>query len=165
MNDRFPIDSDAPIDDPDRDRLGFGDLARHLADVFLRNDLSRGLVVGIEGEWGSGKSSLANLALKALENEQENHRLRIVRFSPWIIGNRDQLLGQLFAELDSVLSDLLPINRRKQVRTVLRNYAQGAAILSASLKFAADIGAPATGAVGGIVGSTSSAASKSSLAT
>ena len=47
MNDRFPIDSDAPIDDPDRDRLGFGGPARHLADVFLHNDLSDPLVVGI----------------------------------------------------------------------------------------------------------------------
>ncbi len=74
MNDRLPIDSDAPIEDPDRDRLGFGDLARHLAGA-LR---SGGLVVGIEGKWGSGKSSLANLALKHLESEE--HRPRIVRF-------------------------------------------------------------------------------------
>ncbi len=160
MDDRFIIDSDAPIDDPDRDRLGFGELARHLADVFLHNDLSRGLVVGIEGEWGSGKSSLANLALKALENEQENHRLRIVRFSPWIIGNRDQLLGQLFAELDSILYELLPINHRDQVRTALRKYAQGAALLASPLKVAGDIGIPVAALAGNALESAASAAAQ-----
>lgn len=38
------LNNDAPITDPGQDRLGFGELARHLADAFLRNDLSRGLL-------------------------------------------------------------------------------------------------------------------------
>ena len=125
MDNRFPLDSDAPIDGPTGDRLGFGELARHLADVFLRKDLSRGLVVGIEGEWGSGKSSLANLAFKAVENEREEQRPRIVRFSPWIIGNRNELLRQLFLQLGSALPD-----EYNDTRTLLDLYAQSASILA-----------------------------------
>ena len=163
MNDRFPLDSDAPIEDPerDRDRLGFRELARHLTNLFLRNDLSRGLVVGIEGEWGSGKSSLANLALNALEEEKEQHSLRVVHFSPWIVGNRDQLLGQLFAELDSVLYELLPIDSREQVRTALRAYVQGVASLASSLKIAGDLGIPMAASVGNALKSAASAVSQS----
>ena len=58
------LNNDAPIAEPGQDRLGFGEMASHLAGA-LR---SGGLVVGVEGEWRSGKSSLANLTLKALEN-------------------------------------------------------------------------------------------------
>ena len=158
MNDA-KLNNDAAITKRKQDRLGFRELARHLADAFLGNDLSGGLVVGIEGEWGSGKSSLANLALRKLKNKSKKHRLRIVRFSPWIIGNRDELLGQLFAELDSALSDLLPIKRRKHVRTVLRKYAQASSLLAAPLKFAGDVGIPAAGAAGRALNSTASIAS------
>ena len=43
--------------------------------------------------------------------------------------NRDQLLGQLF-DLDSALFELLPTDRYKQIRTALRKFSQGAALLS-----------------------------------
>ena len=131
MNDRLPIDSDAPIDDPDRDRLGFGELAHHLAGA-LR---SGGLVVGIEGKWGSGKSSLANLALKHLESGSEEHKPRIVRFSPWIVGNRNELLRQLFSELGSVLPEY------RDTQALLNRYAESTPILAA----AAEFGAPVAG--------------------
>ena len=160
MDNRFPVNSDAPIDDPAKDQLGFGELAHHLADVFLSNDLSRGLVVGIEGEWGSGKSSLANLALRELENKKNECRLRIVRFSPWIVGNRDQLLRQLFIELEAALSGLLPDDRQEQVRAALEKFAQGAAVLAPLLRGAADFGVPAAGAVGNILDSAATAASE-----
>ena len=153
------LNNDAPIVEPGQDRLGFGELARHLANVFLHNDLSGGLVVGVEGEWGSGKSSLANLALRKLKNKSNKHRLRIVRFSPWIIGHRDELLGQLFAELDSALSDLLPIKRRKHFRTALRKYMQASPFLAASLKLAGDVGIPTAGAAGRALDSAASTAS------
>ena len=144
---RLPVNSDVPIDDLAKDRLGFGELAHHLADVFLSNDLTRGLVVGIEGEWGSGKSSLANLALRELEVKKNERRLRIVRFSPWIVGNRDQLLSQLFIELDSVLSELLPPDRHRKVSAGLEKFAQGAAVLAPLLRGAARSGVPAAGTV------------------
>ncbi len=152
MDNHFPLYSDVPVEDLDRDkdRLGFGETARQLADVFLRNNLSRGLVVGIEGVWGSGKSSLANLALRTLEKEREQHKLRIVRFSPWIVGNREQLLGQLFIELDSALYELLPTDLREQIHTALKRYAQGAALIAPPLKFAGDVGVPMAGWIGRI---------------
>ncbi len=153
------LNNDAPITKRKQDRLGFRKLARHLADAFLRNDLSGGLVVGIEGEWGSGKSSLANLAFRRLKKKSKNHRLRIVRFSPWIIGNREELLGQLFAELDSALSDLLSIKRRKHVRTALRKYAQASSFLAAPLKIVGDSGIPAAGTAGRVLDSTAGAIS------
>ena len=121
--DDVKLSNDAPIVDAEQDRLGFIELARHLANVFHRAHLSRGLVVGIEGDWGSGKSSLANLALRTMEEDKPENRPQIVRFSPWIVGNRDRLLQQLFVEFESAISKVLPNDRGKRVRIALRQYA------------------------------------------
>ena len=131
------LNNDAPIAEPGQDRLGFGELARHLTGALRAG----GLVVGIEGEWGSGKSSLANLALKALETESQEPSPRIVRFSPWIIGNRNELLRQLFSELGSVLPEY------RDTQTLLNRYAQSAPILAAAY----DVGAPVAGIPPGLV--------------
>ena len=151
------LNNDAPITEPGQDRLGFGELARHLAGVFLRNDLSRGLVVGIEGEWGSGKSSLANLALGML-GKTENAP-SIVRFSPWIVGNRSELLRELFLEFDKVLYNSFPAASRHSARTLLRRYANSASALAAASDIAASAGLPVAGAVSQALKHSASAAS------
>lgn len=97
------LDGDRPIDTPQKDRLGFAEIAKHLADAFLRNDLSNGFVVGVEGSWGSGKSSLVKMALGHLREQAEAPG--IVEFQPWLVGGRDDLLTELF----SVLSDAVKV--------------------------------------------------------
>jgi predicted KAP-like P-loop ATPase len=71
---------DRPIQSEDADRFGFSALAERIADSLTSQAADKGFVFGLEGKWGSGKSSLLALTLK---------RLRI--------GDRDQLLSALFA--------------------------------------------------------------------
>jgi hypothetical protein len=97
------LDGDRPIDTPQKDRLGFAKIAEHLADAFVQNDLSKGFVVGVEGSWGSGKSSLVKMALKYLRDQTEAPG--IVEFQPWLVGGRDDLLTELF----SVFSDAVKL--------------------------------------------------------
>ncbi|MEP2472581.1 MAG: P-loop NTPase fold protein [Paracoccaceae bacterium] len=113
----------------DRDRLGFGEMARHLASSFLQNDLSRGFVVGVEGAWGSGKSSLVNLALEELS--QQTGGPRVVRFAPWLVGNRNELLAQLFSELEPVILESVPATEREETKAILGRYAQVSSGLAA----------------------------------
>ncbi len=160
------LNNDAPITEPGQDWLGFGELARHLAGAFLRNDLSGGLVVGIEGEWGSGKSSLANLALDMLG--KSDNAPSIVRFSPWIVGNRSELLRELFLEFDKVLYNSFPAAGRRSARTLLRRYANSASALAAAGDIAAAAGLPVAGVVSQALKHSASAASNAaapSLAT
>lgn len=58
---------------------------------------ARGIVVGITGAWGSGKSSILNMLERSL-SELSSDPL-VVRFDPWLISNRDHLIGSFFAEL------------------------------------------------------------------
>jgi predicted KAP-like P-loop ATPase len=92
-----PLHGDRPIENPDDDRLGFRPAAEHVAKAIHTMASPDGFVIGIEGEWGSGKSSFINLvsdSLIRLENAPE-----IVRFLPWLISSREGLLKELFTEI------------------------------------------------------------------
>ncbi|MYB75754.1 MAG: AAA family ATPase [Chloroflexi bacterium] len=125
---------DTPLLDAKSDKLGFGDIAQHLANAFLQNDLSRGFVVGVEGAWGSGKSSLVNMALKEFE-ERENGP-RVVKFAPWLVGNRNELLAQFFGDLEPVIVAEMPESERDNTKNLLRRYSQ----ISSGLAALADLG-------------------------
>lgn len=92
------MNSDRAIESVNDDKLGFGELANHLAIVINSQSVRDGFVIGVEGKWGSGKSSLINLTRNALIKKVET-KPEIIFFSPWIIGNREELLAQLLGEL------------------------------------------------------------------
>lgn len=83
------------------DLLGFKPHAERLAAMLLKQQLpDSSLVVGIEGEWGEGKSSFINLLKAAFPTEQSDEaRPTIVDFNPWWFEGSDQLLRHFFDEL------------------------------------------------------------------
>jgi predicted KAP-like P-loop ATPase len=50
-----------------------------------------GIVVGITGAWGSGKSSVLNLV--SLEVQRTAPQAVVVRFDPWLVSGRNDLIG------------------------------------------------------------------------
>ncbi|MGV8928567.1 MAG: KAP family P-loop NTPase fold protein [Brevundimonas sp.] len=101
-----PLDGDRPLISVAEDRLGFSDMAAALAQSILAQTPTPGLVVGLEGAWGSGKSSLLNLTLASLRELAETKPLKVLEFRPWLIGDRDQLLGALFSDLAAVIDTI-----------------------------------------------------------
>ncbi len=93
------FDSDHPISlGYKEDRLGFRSVANMLASSLLTQATSHGMVVSIEGVWGSGKSSLANLLIDEFKKNQERAP-ETVRFEPWLVGDRDGMLVELMSDL------------------------------------------------------------------
>lgn len=98
MNDvENPFNGDRPIERISEDRLGVRAPAEHVADAIHGMASPDGFVIGIEGEWGSGKSSFINLVADSLR--QSENAPEIIRFLPWLINSRDGLLSELFAEI------------------------------------------------------------------
>lgn len=93
------VTGDRPLEVGDADMLGFSELAERFAAALIDRASRDGIVVGLEGAWGSGKSSLLALTTGVLESMPEKRRPQILSFRPWLIGNRDALLTALFAEL------------------------------------------------------------------
>lgn len=62
------MDADRPIKRVKDDRLGFAPIAKQLAQSILDHGAKDGLVFGVEGRWGSGRSTLINLTIASLSN-------------------------------------------------------------------------------------------------
>lgn len=90
------------------DSFGRSHFAKALSRSLVLPKGSPGLVVGIEGDWGSGKSTLIGFITKSL-GEITSGAPIVVEFNPWMVSNTgalvEALIGQLAASIGKDLSD------------------------------------------------------------
>ena len=89
------VTGDNPIRMPEDDALGRAKVARSFAAQVLSLDVSEGVVVGVLGPWGSGKTSFVNLARVHLEEAG----ISILDFNPWMFSGAEQLVEAFFVEI------------------------------------------------------------------
>ena len=99
---------DKPISDSDEDLLGFNTLSITLLDTIHAQADRSTFAIGIDGPWGSGKSSILRLLIKELENRESRHTsdgvgLIVVQFSPWLISNQTALIAEFFKQLEKAI--------------------------------------------------------------
>jgi len=75
--------ADSPLKHPDKDELGYTPFAEQLAQAIVRMAPSDGLVISINGPWGSGKTTVLNFMLHYLEQVAENERPIILRLAQY----------------------------------------------------------------------------------
>jgi hypothetical protein len=95
---RPPVDN--PIDNSSQDVLDRAPVAREFAAGIRQLDASRGLVVGVLGAWGHGKSSFINLMREGFAQEPA---LPVIDFNPWMFSGTQQLVDHFFREIASSL--------------------------------------------------------------
>lgn len=76
---------DAAVEDVAEDRYGFSHIAENISRSILSLPQEASNVVGIEGAWGSGKTSLLNLILKNLALNKDGYT-HVLHISPWLSG-------------------------------------------------------------------------------
>lgn len=111
---------DAPIRSSVEDDLGRAPVAHAFARSILELDASQGLVVGILGPWGHGKSSFINLMREEFEGISEEIKrseeseptreksetkraLAVIDFNPWMFSGSDQLINFFFTQIGAEL--------------------------------------------------------------
>jgi len=93
------IRADNPIKRAEDDVLGRASIARSFAEQVLLLDAEEGVVVGVLGPWGSGKTSFVNLARTHLERTG----VAVLDFNPWMFSGAEQLVESFFVELSAQL--------------------------------------------------------------
>ncbi|WP_444985119.1 KAP family P-loop NTPase fold protein [Halomonas mongoliensis] len=93
------IAADNPIASESDDALNRTTMAHSFADQIQAIDARNGLVVGVLGPWGSGKTSFVNLARRNLEDAG----IAVLDFNPWMFSGADQLVQAFFVELTAQL--------------------------------------------------------------
>jgi len=93
------ISADNPITKSEEDALGRIKPASSFARQVLSIDPSEGVVVGVLGPWGSGKTSFLNLSQIFLKKSG----VTVLEFNPWMFSGADQLVQSFFIELSAQL--------------------------------------------------------------
>lgn len=111
------------------DLLDRGGFVAQVSKVLQRISPEVGLVVSIEGAWGSGKTSLLAMLEELLNAEPGKQRAVVVHFNPWLVGDRDALLRQFLASIAKAVKLTDHAKAGKQVAKELKTYSKAFDVL------------------------------------
>lgn len=92
---------DRPIVRIEDDSFGRLNFVKSVAGALILEPDDDGLVVAIEGEWGSGKTSICNLIEQVLL--QTYKETIIIKFNPWLISGKEVLTEAFLVQIASAL--------------------------------------------------------------
>lgn len=104
MNDIDAMRLDQSIIRPEQDRYGFRYVAAQLAQSVQAIGREGSAVIGIEGAWGSGKTSLLNLLRAALDEVDKDNNTFVLSISPWLDGSDTSLVASLLLPVASIIA-------------------------------------------------------------
>ena len=90
--------SEKPIISKNEDLLGRKKVASDLAKEIEYYKNKDSLTIGIVGKWGSGKTSFINMVLESFKG---NNNYIVIKFNPWNISSRKQLISDFFLQLSN----------------------------------------------------------------
>ena len=103
------FNSDQAKDKKEQDALGFADSAEATAKSIFSGEYLDGFVIGIEGEWGSGKTTYINFIREYLENN--HHEFKIIEFKPWLHSSQENLIAAYFKLLNEETVNVFSKNK------------------------------------------------------
>lgn len=101
-NTKHPFLADRPITSCSEDLLGRSGFAKSIAVAIKGWTGKESLVIALYGSWGSGKTSIKNMAIETLLGSEANCPL-IVEFNPWQWAGQEQLADAFFQQIGLVL--------------------------------------------------------------
>jgi predicted KAP-like P-loop ATPase len=104
-----PFGDDSPKSNPwQEDKLGYAPFAKRLAKLIASLDAPNGYVIGLHGQWGSGKSTALNFIRAYLEKQNQEaegaaRKVEMIDFRPWIVSGHQDLVSAFFKVLSEHL--------------------------------------------------------------
>lgn len=114
---------DKPIETEKDDFLSRKRFSQHLGKALLDWKEKESLVIAIYGEWGSGKSSVINLANEYVETIENDNKPTIIEFNPWSFSEEKNLSTHFFNEIAKELEIRHCSAKDKKIAENLKLYA------------------------------------------
>lgn len=120
--------SDKPIEKFEEDILGRAVFAKNLGQAILEFNTMDNITIGLYGKWGTGKTSIINLAIKQIidltQHLNKGERPTIIKFEPWNFNSNDNLIIQFFKQLKYELRMKENKGTSKQLGEALEAYSE-----------------------------------------
>ena len=113
--------SDRPITTMEEDLLGRSGFSTDLANAMASWQGKDSLVVALHGDWGSGKSSIKNMALIRLDEISEE-KPDVIEFSPWEWAAQDKITASFFQEISKSVGRTDKSESGKKLAATLKKY-------------------------------------------
>lgn len=100
--------TDRPILKPEQDKFEYYNDAKYLLEKIIEKKSQtsdNALVIGLEGEWGQGKTSYLNMFKKAAKDNY-NSEVQVIRFNPWLNNSYNQIAQNFLKLLANEINDL-----------------------------------------------------------
>jgi len=101
INFDIPLQAANALQGDKLDRTGYAESA---AAALRKVSSSAGLLVSIEGAWGSGKTSALAMIEAILNQPGAAHQPLIVHFNPWLVGEKDVLLRHFLSRIAGAIN-------------------------------------------------------------
>lgn len=121
LKDLHGFASDRPINAVEDDLLGRANFSKDLADALASWHGNDSLVVALHGDWGTGKSSIKNMAVSKLASLIEN-RPDIIEFTPWEWAAQDKITASFFQEISISIGRKDKSKSGKKLAATLKKY-------------------------------------------
>ena len=109
------INNDTPINSVEEDFLNRKEFISQIKNIIEKYNNENSLTIGLEGSWGSGKTSFINL----LVNELEKEKIKIVNFNPWNYSEGQNIQEVFFNEL---ISQIEKQDTKFKIREKIKKY-------------------------------------------
>jgi predicted KAP-like P-loop ATPase len=133
-NHDLKLADDRPITKQKADLLDRARFAGRLASAISSWKNQESLVIGLTGNWGSGKSSIKNMTLEHL-----NDNCQVIEFNPWQWADQEKLSSAFFEEVSRIVHRKDASKADKKLAKLLRKYGRhlhtGSGMLSATAKW------------------------------
>ncbi|HMQ70180.1 MAG TPA: P-loop NTPase fold protein [Ignavibacteria bacterium] len=96
------FESDQPIKSKSEDILNRVTFAKYFGNSILSHESEETLIIGLFGEWGSGKSSIVNLTIENIKSkffDDNKYQPVIINFNPWNFSDQNNLVQQFFKSI------------------------------------------------------------------
>lgn len=116
--------SDKAIESSEQDLLGRVTFSKQLGEAIYKYDGKDGLVLGVFGKWGTGKTSILNMVVNEINylSYNDDDSPIIVNFSPWNYTDKDNLISLFFRVLKNRLDMDKYEETRKKIGKALTDY-------------------------------------------
>ena len=110
--------TDRPITKQEDDLLGRSTFSKQLGKTIYEYNATDGLVIGLYGKWGTGKTSIINMTIKEINNLSKNNKDKsepiIINFNPWNYSDKNNLISLFFQKLKNTLN----INKNERIKKI-----------------------------------------------